>query len=112
MITIETLKDYIEDDILNELFLEREDKIHELKENEKQKEIFINNKICSENLQIALDNLPDCFEEVSKQINKRVDEKVQAQNEILGYFCEKFYKIGFQDGISLIFGCLKQNHEK
>ena len=70
MITIETLKDYIEDDILNELFLEREDKIHELKEHEKQKEIFINNRICSENLQIALGNLPDCFEEVSKQIKK------------------------------------------
>lgn len=106
MINIETLKDYIDDDILNELFLKREDKIHELKENEKRKEIFINNRLCSDNLQIALNNLPDCFDEVSRQINKRVDEKVQAQNEILGYLCEKFYKIGFQDGISLIFDCL------
>lgn len=112
MIEIKDLKDYMSDDILNELFLNREDKIHELKEIEKEKAIFINNKICSYNLQIALDNLPDCFEKVSKQINKSVDKKIQAQNEVLGYFCEKFYKIGFQDGISLIFDCLNKKYEE
>lgn len=112
MIEIKDLKNYMTDDILNELFLKREDKIHKIEEKEKQKEIFINNKRSSEDLEIALSNLPDCFEEVSRMINKAVDEKVQAQNEVLGYFCEKFYKIGFQDSISLIFGCLKQTHEK
>lgn len=112
MIEIKDLKNYITDDILNELFLNREDKIHEFEEKEKQKKIFINNKLCSENLQIALYNLPDCFEEVSRMINKAVDEKIQAQNEILGYFCEKFYKIGFQDGISLIFDCLNKKYEE
>lgn len=112
MIERKDLKSYITDDILNELFFNRKNKIHELEEKESCKEIFINNKICNDNLQIALNNLPDCFEEVSKQINKSVDEKVQAQKDILGYFCEKFYKIGFQDAISLIFDCLNKKYEE
>ena len=73
---------------------------------------YDSSKICNDNLQIALNNLPDCFEEVSKQINKSVDEEVQAQKDILGYFCEKFYKIGFQDAISLIFDCLNKKYEE
>lgn len=96
MIEIKDLKNYMTDDILNELFLKREDKIHKIEEKEKQKEIFINNKRSSEDLEIALSNLPDCFEEVSRMINKAVDEKVQAQNEVLGYFCEK-YKSQYQN---------------
>lgn len=111
MITLKTLESYITDDILDELFFEREDKIYDLEEIEKQKEIFTNDKQCNEKLQIALNNLPDCLEEVSKGIKESVAKKVQAQNEILAYFYEKFYKVGFCDGMSLILKCVNKKEQ-
>lgn len=102
MITLKNIESYITDDLLNELFLERENKIHDIENIEEQKKIFKNDKECNEKLKIALKNLPDCFEETSKGIRKSVEEKVQSQNEILAFFYEKFYKVGFCDGMKFI----------
>lgn len=111
MITLEKLESYITDDILNELFLEREDKIHDMENIEEQEKIFENDRKCNEKLRIALENLPECFEETSKEIKKCVEEKVKSQNEILAFLYEKFYKVGFGDGISLILESLNTKNQ-
>lgn len=102
MITLKSIESYITDDILNELFLERENKIHDIEDIEEQKKILKKDRECNEKLKRALNNLPDCFEETSKGIRKSVEEKVQSQNEILAFFYEKFYKVGFCDGMKFI----------
>lgn len=102
MITLKNIENYITDDVLNELFLERENKIHDIEDIVEQKRIFINDRKCNEKLKIALNNLPDCFEETRKEIQNRVEEKIQGQNEILAFFYEKFYKVGFCDGMKFI----------
>ena len=90
MITLKNIETYITDDILNQLFLERKNKIHDI---EKQKQILANDREYSEKLEIALNNLPNCFEETSKRIRKSVEEKIQSQNEILTLLSEITLKI-------------------
>ena len=102
MITLKNIETYISDDILNQLFLERKNKIHDMEDIEEQKKRFTDDREYSEKLEIALNNLPDCLEETSKRIRKSVEEKVQSQNEILTFFYEKFYKVGFCDGMKFI----------
>lgn len=106
MITLKNIETYITDDILNQLFLERKNKIHNIEE---QKKIFTNDREYSEKLEIALNNLPDCLEETSKGIRKSVEEKIQSQSKILTFFYEKFYKVGFCDGMKFILE--NQNHK-
>lgn len=111
MIEIKELGKYVTDDILNKLFWEREDKVKLLEEKEKQNEIFTYDKKCDEDIQIALNNLPNCFEETSRRIKESVAEKIFSQEDIQTYFYEKFYKVGFCDGISLILECVNKKEQ-
>ena len=102
-------KELLSDDIVSELFHKREDSISNrtLEEREQIKQLLNKNNKDYENILIAIDNVPEVFVETKKLIKKNVDTKLETLNEISAYDNEKFYKIGFYDGINLIIDCLK-----
>lgn len=66
------------------------------------KEIIENNEINNKDLQIALSNLPDCFEQVSNNIKECVNKKIEGERELTGGYTKKYYQAGFSDAIKLI----------
>ena len=91
----------VDNDILKEWFLFREDEISSLTcEEDIQHWVYfdeISNKI--------LRNVPDKNKKfVQKQLNVLDDNFL----DYLGYWNEKYYRNGFVDGVQMIMGCTKE----
>lgn len=93
--------------ILNELYKEREDEISSLEENDKKnlEDLFLLRKQRNEQLENALCNIPKGFTEVINNLKSKIQNKLEIEHDINGYFSEKAYKKGFSDGINLIMEC-------
>mgnify|MGYP004678215317 CR=1 FL=1 len=61
-----------------------------------------NNEINNKDLQIALSNLPNCFEEVCNNIKECVNKRIEGERELTGCYTKKYYQAGFSDTIRLI----------
>ena len=102
-------KELLSDDIVSELFHEREDKIYNrtIEEKKQLKQLLNKNNEDYENILIAINNVPKAFIETRELLKQNIDTEIETLNRINGYDNEKFYKIGFCDGINLIIDCLK-----
>lgn len=93
-----------QDDILDVLFRAREEDLYikTEKEKRKQKDLFDKSRKCSDELDIAIDNIPDGFSETIANIKKCMSNKLECESEISSYYNQKFYKSGFRDAIKLL----------
>lgn len=90
--------------LLDKLYDARNIELWELTDEEKteNKEIIENNEINNKDLQTALNNLPDCFEEVSNNIKECVNKKIEGERELTGCYTKKYYEAGFSNAVKLI----------
>lgn len=104
MFKMEEVKKYIDDDMLELIFREREEEIYQEKnkENIDVKKIKENNKTNYEQLLKIIKEIPKEFKEIQEKIIEALGKYVARENLIMAYDNEKFYKIGFCDGIRTI----------
>lgn len=91
----------VNDDILKDWLLFREDELSSLTCEEDRKHWVYFDEI-SENI---LRNVPKGNKQyVQKQLNKLDDNFL----DYLGYWNEKYYRNGFVDGVQMVMGCLQE----
>ncbi len=95
--------------LLNEFYKERENEIAKLEEEDKQilKNLLLERKQKNEQLELAISNIPKVFPEVINNIKAKIEEKLEIEYNIDGYYNEKSYKTGFSDAIKLVLECMK-----
>lgn len=71
-------------------------------EKNENKEVIANNEINNKDLQIALNNVPDCLKEVSNNIRECINKKIDGERELTGCFTKKYYQAGFSDAVKLM----------
>lgn len=103
MIKIEEIKSYINDDMLNTVFNEREEEIYhiDIKNKELQK-IKKDNTMTYDRFQEIIKNLPPHFQNCREAILESFEKYANRQNLIQSFDNEKFYKVGFCDGVKMI----------
>lgn len=104
MLKIKDIEKYIDDEILNSIFVEREEELYAERENESEDIIAIKEKydMDYEKLINKIKNLPPHFNNTREGIIKALDEYMIRENLIMVHYNEKFYKAGFCDGIRVI----------
>lgn len=104
MFKMEEAKKYINDDMLELIFRAREGEIYEEKEKEDidVKKIKENNKTDYEQLLKIIKEIPKEFKEIQEKIVEALGKYLMRENSIIACDNEKFYKIGFCDGIRTI----------
>ena len=104
MITIQDLSSIIDNNILEDLFIQRYELISSLsiKDKENLKPCYDKRAQTREKLNISIDNLPDCLKEAKEQIKENIENHIETSREADAYFEEKLYKAGVIDGINLI----------
>lgn len=97
--------------LLNDFYKNRENYISTLEENDKKnlESLLLERKDINKKLEIAISNIPDGFVEVINNIRTSIEDKLDIENDINGYFNEKSYKVGFSDAIKLMMDC--KNYE-
>jgi len=93
--------------ILDMLFLQREDEIYQITENERE----LSKKKSEDYSKIytAIDNIPEAFVETRKGIEKSIEIYLNTLGAVQANENEKFYKTGFSDAIKLTVDCLCKN---
>ena len=106
---IKDIEKYIDDRILNTLYKEREEGISEIAEEDKKEISKIKEKypISYEQLLARINNIPPHFQNIREDILDAIDTYSMRENLLSAYENEKFYKIGFCDGIRIIVENLK-----
>lgn len=114
MLKIEDIKQYIDDTMLDTIFRERKEELD--KEMERENLEFTNIKkeysIDYEKLLIAIKNLPPHFHNTREGIIKALENYSRRENLIIANNNEKFYKVGFCDGIRTILESIKKDNSK
>ena len=112
MIKIAELKNYISDDVLDSIFSEREEDVHNTKIKVKEiEEIKKDNTMTYEKLIEVIKNLPPHFKNCRESILKALDQYSERESLIQSFDNEKFYKVGFCDGIKMIIDIYNENNE-
>lgn len=112
MVKIEEIKKYISDDILDNIFKEREEKIYHIGDKSKEiEEIKIEHTMSYTKFEEVIKNLPPHFKNCRENILDALDKYSDRQNLIQAYDNEKFYKIGFCDGIKMILDINKSDNK-
>lgn len=101
---IKDIEKYINDTMLNTIYKEREDTISEIKEEKREELSRIKEKypVDYEKLLDYINNIPPHFKNIRETILNAVDIYSMRENLLSSYENEKFYKIGFCDGIRTI----------
>lgn len=101
---IKDIEKYINDNMLNTIYKEREDTISEIKEEDKEEISIIKEKypIDYERLLEYIKNIPPHFKNIREDILNAIDIYSMRENLLSAHENEKFYKIGFCDGIRTI----------
>lgn len=111
MVKIKEIENYISDDILDSIFKEREEKIYYSKNESKEIEKIKNENAMSYTKFVeVIKNLPPHFKNCRENILDALDQYSDRQNLIQAYDNEKFYKIGFWDGIKMILDISKREN--
>lgn len=99
-----------ESNVLNDLFVSREENICAITEIDKKriKELTKNN----DTYQMLLDKLDELSnDDIAKaKVKDSLESYIDKVNIIGSYENEKFYKIGFVDAMNLIFECIKKSN--
>ena len=89
----------VNDDILKDWLLFREDEIASLKTDEDKKHWIYFDEICER----ILKNVPKQNQKYAKNQLDRLDKNFM---DYICYWNEKYYRNGFCDGVELIIGCI------
>lgn len=114
MVTFEQLQCFVNDSILNEWFIHRENELASVTMEDKAniKDLLRERKKNYHNILVAINNVPNGFTETRKMLKESMDTYVETLNCVNGYNNEKYYKCGFCDGIKLFLECSEQKKEK
>lgn len=104
MFKMKEVKKYVNDDMLELIFREREEEIYKEKKKEDidVKKIKENCKTDYEQLLKTIKDTPEEFREIQEKIIKALEKYIMRENLIMACDNEKFYKVGFCDGIRII----------
>ena len=102
MVTIEDLSNVINNDVLHDLFIQRNEEVisHVSKEDAKNLELLYAKQ--KQSRQILSDSLSNYSLDNKEQIIKNVENHIEISAEVNGYFDEKLYKSGVIDGLALV----------
>ena len=108
------IQKYVNDNMLDNIYKEREDTISEVNEEDKEELAKIKEKypIDYEKLLEYINNLPPQFNNIRENLLNSIDIYSMRDNLISAYHNEKFYKIGFCDGIRTIIESVNTNSNK
>lgn len=115
MITKNDIENYIDDSILDTIFREREEELFcttKSKEDTQINEIKKEYTTDYQKLMLIIKNLPPHFHNIRENIVKALEDYRIREDLLAAYDNEKFYKIGFCDGIKLMLESLKNNNSK
>lgn len=101
---INYISQYIEDSILDILYRNREEELYteKGKEDKELEKIKKENSIDYNELLRGINKIPSEFKEIRENIIEMLDAYITRENLIMTHDNEKFYKIGFCDGIRII----------
>lgn len=104
------INDLINKSMLDLIYKERKETLyqHNKYDDNKIKEITIQNPITYKDLITAIKNLPPHFNNTREYILERLEGYLTRENSIVAFDNEKFYKVGFCDGAKMILEILKQ----
>ena len=110
MIKIEDLSSVLDNDVLQDLFIQRNETISNASREDKKnlKGLYNNQSEAKKKLGISLENLPNCFVASKRQVIGCVENYIESSAEVTSYFDEKLYKSGVVDGISLMLESIKK----
>lgn len=106
---IKDIEKYTNDMILSTIYKERESAIRKINEENEEELSEIKEKypVDYEKLLECVNNIPPHFKNIREDILSTIDGYLMRQNLLSSYENEKFYKIGFCDGIRTIIENLK-----
>lgn len=93
------------EEIINEIYYSREDKIAEKVKTNVEYNKELDEK--SNKFEMALDNLPPYFVNTKALILATFEEYIETTNYMNSYLNEAYYKNGFIDGVKLIIELMK-----
>lgn len=112
MVKIEEIKKYISDDILNSIFEQKEDDIYRLEtKNEELEKIKTENTMTYGKFQEIIKNLPPHFKNCREDILDALEEYSDREGLIQSYDNEKFFKIGFCEGVKMMIDINKNKND-
>ena len=112
MVKIKDIEKYIDDEMINIIFREREEGLYSRKENQDDAEVISIKEdypVDYDKLLVAINNLPPHFNNTREGIIEALESYLTRENLIMANDNEKFYKIGFCDGIRTILENIKNS---
>ncbi len=96
---------------LSELYKDREGDISVLEKEDKKKikKLLKEREEKNKQLEIAISNIPDGFKCIIENLNKAIQEKLETENRLNGYFNEKSYIAGFCNAINYNIKLVRNN---
>lgn len=103
MVKINDLTSILDDDLLDIIYEERCEKLSTITIMDRKiiNSLLENRKKAYEDINIAINNIPNAFVGTKKMIKDSVEDYLEIINLIGSYESEKFYKCGFGDGINI-----------
>ena len=98
-----------QNEMLDLIYREREDSLYQYDEEDEEvvKKITNKNPTTYEDLLTAIKNLPPHFKNTREFIIGKLEKYMERQNNLCAYDNEKFYKIGFCDGVRMMIEILQ-----
>ena len=112
MVKIKDIEKYIDDEMINIIFREREEGLYSRKENQDDAEVISIKEdypVDYDKLLVAINNLPPHFNNTREGIIEPLESYLTRENLIMAHDNEKFYKIGFCDWIRTILENIKNS---
>ena len=112
MLKIKDIEKYIDDEMINIIFREREEELYSRKgklDDAEIRNIKEDYPIDYDKLLETINNLPPHFNNTKGGIIETLESYLTRENLIMAHDNEKFYKIGFCDGIRTILENIKNS---
>ena len=112
MLKIKDIEKYIDDEMINIIFREREEELYSRKgklDDAEIRNIKEDYPVDYDKLLVEINNLPSYFNNTKEGIIEALESYLTRENLIMAHDNEKFYKIGFCDGIRTILENIKNS---
>ena len=112
MLKIKDIEKYIDDEMINIIFREREEELYSRKgklDDAEIRSIKEDYPVDYDKLLVEINNLPSHFNNTKEGIIEALESYLTRENLIMAHDNEKFYKIGFCDGIRTILENIKNS---
>lgn len=112
MIKIKDIQEYIDDEMIETIFREREEEIYSevgKKEDIEVKKIKEDYPVDHNQLLVVIRNLSPHFQNTREGIIKALESYYNRETLIMAHDNEKFYKVGFCDGVRTILESIKNS---